>query len=97
MNNGKNERFRVYLSSFDADIAALTEACESISNSLNSVLESTKREGFINPIQVFIDSLTLNQPETHSNIWVAVNSSWQIAEEARLKLEKFGYKTGEII
>ena len=28
---------------------------------------------------------------------LAVNSSWQIAEEARLKLEKFGYKTGEII
>lgn len=86
-------RFKVLLPSYEADITALTLACKNISNELNSIMENTKVDGFINPYQVLIVNISPNQPVSHSNIWVTVNSTWQVAEEVRLKLEKNGFQT----
>ena len=86
-------RFKVLSPSYEANITALTLACKNISNELNSIFENTKIGGFINPYQVLIVDKSLNLPASHSNIWVEVNSTWEVAEEARLKLEKLGFQT----
>ena len=86
-------RFKVLLPSYEANITALTLACKNISNELNSTFENTTIDGFINPYQVLIVDIWPNQPASNSNIWVAVNSTWEVAEVVRLKLEKLGFQT----
>ncbi|MNG65660.1 hypothetical protein [Serratia fonticola] len=98
MKGDKEEQFRINMSSGKREMEQLMSACKTVSESINYDLRnSADPRPLTNPVQVYVSSHSPGQPESHSNIWIAVNSSWPIAEKARLKLEAIGYKTGEII
>ncbi|MBC3944012.1 hypothetical protein [Erwinia persicina] len=98
MNNGNDEKFRLYMSSGKKEMEQLASACKIVSESINNRLRnSADPRPLINPVQVYVSSYSEGQTESHSHIWIAVNSSWEIAENARFNLESIGYKTGNIV
>lgn len=98
MKDGKNEEFRLYMNSGEKEMEQLESDCKKISERINEkIRNSPDPRPLTNPVQVFVSSYTLGQETPHSHIFIAVNSSWTIAESARLQLESIGYKTGSII
>jgi hypothetical protein len=98
MKDGMPESFRVVTRSTEQEIQKLHEDCKKVSAEIFRRMSlSNDPRPITNPVKVYIGSFRSNEDEKSSNVIINVNSSPQVAEEARLKLESMGYKTEQII